>query len=62
MRPPQHQSITALIATMRATAREVDALYALRAAAEETIRLGDLEPLERALNALRFAESVRRGS
>ncbi len=50
------------VSRMRAVADEVDALYALRTAAEEAIRLGDFAPLRRALDRLTLAERVRRGT
>jgi hypothetical protein len=50
------------VARMRAVAAEIDALYALRTAAEEAIRLEDFGPIRRALTNLTIAERVRRGT
>lgn len=58
----QHPSITELIATMRATAKETEALYALREAAQEAVKQGDLAIIARALETLEGWRQTRRAS
>lgn len=61
-RREQHASMADLVSRIRATAREIDALYTLRVAAEHAVQSGDLGALRRALADLRCAEMIRRGS